>query len=181
MVVWIIGLAGSGKTTLGREVVVRLRGAGRPVVFLDGDAVRDVIGDDLGHRPADRAENGRRIARLCALLEGQGLDVVACILSNDPEQQRLNRQSFGRYVEVFLDTPLDVLEQRDQKGLYSGARAGRIRDVVGFDIRFTPPVAPDLILSGADALAPAADQAARIVESIRVASALRPRGDSSDG
>jgi adenylylsulfate kinase len=169
MVVWIIGLAGAGKTTLGGAVTRRLRDLGRPAVLLDGDAFREATGPDLGHTPADRAENGRRIGRLCGLLEGQGIDIVACLLSNDPTQQAWNRMTFGRYVEVFLDTPRDTLEARDQKGLYSGARAGRVRNVVGFDIPFVRPPSPDIVLSGADALAPTSLQAERVVGAVLAA------------
>jgi len=146
MVTWIVGLAGSGKTTLGTALVARLRAAGRPVVLLDGDAVRAVFGDDLGHALEDRRANGRRIAALSGLLEEQGIEVVACVLAIDPDQLAANRATFGRYLEVFLDVPWAVLEARDQKGLYSGARSGRIRDVVGIDIPFSAPVAPDLVL-----------------------------------
>jgi adenylylsulfate kinase len=148
MATWVVGLAGSGKTTLGTALVARLREAGRPTVLLDGDAVRAVFGDDLGHSLDDRKANGRRIAALCGLLEGQGIEVVACVLAVDPAQLARNRATFARYLEVFLDVPWPVLEARDQKGLYSGARSGRIRDVVGIDIPFVPPAEPDLVLGG---------------------------------
>ena len=144
--IWIVGLAGSGKTTLGTELADRLRSQGRPVVLLDGDAVRAAFADDLGHSLAARRTNGRRIAGLCRLLERQGIDVVACVLAIDPAQLAANRATFSRYVEIYLDVSWATLEKRDQKGLYSGARAGRIRDVVGVDIPFTPPAAPDLVI-----------------------------------
>src|SRR5258706_9035016 len=118
MVIWIIGLAGSGKTTLGTELAVRLRAPDRPVVLLDGDAVRSALGDDLGHTVADRRRNGRRIAGLSRLLETQGIDVVACVLAIDPAQLAWNRATFHAYVEVDLDVPWATLEARDQKGLY---------------------------------------------------------------
>jgi cytidine diphosphoramidate kinase len=163
MVIWIIGLAGAGKTTLGREVASRFRALGRAAVLLDGDDVREVTGHDLGHSPEDRAENGRRIARLCGLLASQGLDVVACVLSNDPSQQLRNREVLPGYFEVFLDTPRDVLETRDKKGLYSGARDGTVRDVVGVDIPFSPPRA-HLVFSGGEAIEPAALLAGRVAD-----------------
>lgn len=163
MVTWIVGLAGSGKSTLGRALVERLRAAGRTVVLLDGDAVRAAFGNDLGHTLAERAANGRRIAGLCALLEAQGIEVVACVLAIDPEQLARNRATFRTYVEVFLDVPWPVLEARDQKGLYSGARAGRIPNVVGVDIPFPRPVAPDLVLGQDHAVEPLADQVDRIL------------------
>ena len=170
MVVWIIGLAGAGKTTLGAEVAGRLRALGRATVLLDGDDIRAVTGHDLGHSPEHRAENGRRIARLCGVLADQGLDVVACVLSNDPDQQHRNRDSLPGYFEVFLDTPREVLEARDKKGLYSGARAGTVHEVVGADIPFNPPNA-HLTLSGAAALEPPATLAQRVVDAAIAAEA----------
>jgi adenylylsulfate kinase len=163
VVTWIIGLAGAGKSTLGRRVAAALRSSGRPVVLLDGDAVRDAFGNDLGHTPEDRVRNGRRIAGLCRLLDGQGIDVVACVLAIDPDRLARNREELGQYVEVFLDVPWATLEARDQKGLYSGARAGRIRDVVGIDIPFPRPVAPDLVLGPAELAQPIDRQVTRIV------------------
>jgi cytidine diphosphoramidate kinase len=172
MVIWIVGLAGAGKTTVGRGVVAKLRAGGRQVVLLDGDQMRDVTGNDLGHSPADRAENGRRIARLCGVLAGQGFDVVACVLSNDPTQQARNRADLPGYFEVLLDTPREVLEARDKKGLYSGAAAGTVRDVVGVDIPFARPDA-HLILAGPNALAEPPAQADLIVAAALAREATR--------
>jgi cytidine diphosphoramidate kinase len=166
MVIWIIGLAGAGKTTLGVEVARQLRSVGRAVVLLDGDAVRAAIAPELGYTTPERAQHGQRIGRLCALLETQGVTVVACVLANEPDQQRWNRATFERYLEVFLDPAAVVVEARDQKGLYSGARAGRVRDVVGVDIPFVRPTTPDIVLAGTDALAPPEVSAARILGAV---------------
>lgn len=157
MVIWIVGLAGAGKTTIGREVHARLGAERRGVVFLDGDHVREIMGNDLGHSLEDRVRNAWRICRLCRYLDGQGIDVVCAILAVSHETLAWNRESYSDYFEVFLDVPISVLEQRDQKGLYSGARAGRVRDVVGVDIPFAPPPASDLVLdNGAPGTVPAA-------------------------
>lgn len=149
MVVWIIGLAGAGKTTIGREVHARLKSRNRATVLIDGDTIRSIMGDDLGHSVADRERNGWRVARLCAELERQQIDVVCCILSLFHDQQQWNRDHLTDYFEVFLDVPMPVLEARDQKGLYSGARAGRVHDVVGVDIPFAPPPHADLVIDNA--------------------------------
>src|SRR5262249_41644443 len=103
VVTWIVGLAGAGKTTVGRALVSRLRAAGRPTALLDGDAVRAAFDDDLGHDLSGRRANGRRIAGLCQLLESQGIEVVACVLAVDPDQLARNRATFDHYVEVFLE------------------------------------------------------------------------------
>ena len=146
MVIWLIGLAGAGKTSVGRELHALLRGRNPATVFLDGDAIRRIMGDNLGHSMADREQNGWRICRMCEYLEQQDFDVIAAILSNFPEQQAWNRQHFSRYFEVFLKVSENRLFERDQKGLYSAARAGRISNVVGVDLPFCPPRNPDLVL-----------------------------------
>jgi adenylylsulfate kinase-like enzyme len=146
MVVWLIGLAGAGKTTIGRALYDLIKPLERATVFLDGDQVRDVMGQDLGHSLEERRANGWRMCRLCELLDREGINVVCATLSQFHEQQRWNRETFSRYFEVFIDVPMDVLMRRDQKGLYSGARAGAIRNVVGVDMPFPRPAAPDLVI-----------------------------------
>jgi adenylylsulfate kinase len=146
MVIWLIGLAGSGKTTIGRALYQRMKAANPATLFLDGDHVREIMGEDLGHTIGDRRRNGQRICNLCRFFDGQGMDVVACVLSLFHDQQEQNRRDLKDYFEVYVDVPMDVLEARDQKRLYSGARAGRIKDVVGVDIPFAPPRRPDLVI-----------------------------------
>jgi cytidine diphosphoramidate kinase len=147
MIVWLIGLAGSGKTTIGREVYALLKARNKATVMLDGDHFRTIMGDDLGHSIKDRETNGWRMARLCSFLDKQGIDVVCCVLSLFAAQQRWNRETHSRYFELYLDVSMQELERRDQKGLYSGARAGRIKNVVGIDIPFVPPETPDLVIA----------------------------------
>lgn len=150
MVIWIIGLAGAGKTTVGRALHALLQQGGRTVAFLDGDHVREMMDNDLGHTLEDRRRNGRRMSRICHYLDSQGIDVVCATLSQFDEHQGWNRANNSRYFEVYLDVPMAVLEARDQKGLYSGARAGKIRDVVGVDMPFPPPKNPDMVIAGLD-------------------------------
>ncbi len=162
MVIWIIGLAGAGKTTVGRAVFERLKARNPATVFLDGDHVRAIVGD-TGHSVAEREKNGWRICRLCHYLDRQGIDVVCCVLSLFHEQQAWNRENYSTYFEVFLDVPMEVLEARDQKGLYSGARAGTVCDVVGIDIPFEPPVRPDLVIPNGEARDDFSEVAARVL------------------
>lgn len=169
MVIWLIGLAGAGKTTVGREVAGRLRAEGRPVVQIDGDDVRRIVGDEAGHDLADRRRNADRVCRLCRHVESQGVDVVCGILSMFRESREWNRVHYDHYVEVFLDTPRAVLERRDQGGLYSGARDGRVRDVAGIDLPFEPPENPDVTVSGRDATRPAAEIAEMILHAAAIA------------
>jgi cytidine diphosphoramidate kinase len=146
MVIWLIGLSGAGKTTIGNEVSELWRQNGRKSVFLDGDAFREIMGDDLGHGREDRRRNATRVCRLCKLLDDQGIDVICCILSIFEESRRWNRQNLVEYTEVFIEVPMDELIRRDPKGLYRKALDGEIKDVAGIDLEFELPESPDLII-----------------------------------
>src|ERR1700677_4389135 len=148
-VYWITGLSGAGKTTLGRELWQRLRAAGRAAIFLDGDVLREVIAEDLGHNLANRRKSAMRNARLCRMLASQGGDVVCPTISMFHEVQRWNR-------EIYLRVPMDELQRRDAKGIYAAARRGDLCDVVGLDVAAELPEAPDLILDNFGALDSAA-------------------------
>jgi len=146
MVVWIIGLSGAGKTTLANEVVAQVRRVRRNVVLLDGDVVREVFGNDLGHTMEDRRTNAQRVCQLGKFLEDQGIDVVCAILSLFPETRAWNRRHLKHYYEVFIDTPLPDLVQRDPKGIYRRYNNGEIRDVAGMDIEFPRPEGAELTI-----------------------------------
>ena len=151
-VFWITGLSGAGKTTLGQELCSRLRATGRPVTFLDGDAMRAAIAEDLDHSAGDRRRSAMRNARLCRLLAEQGANVVCATISLFHEVQRWNRENIPGYREIYLRVPLDELRRRDSKGLYARAQSGDARDVVGLDVQAEAPEAPDLILDNYGAL-----------------------------
>jgi adenylylsulfate kinase len=142
-VVWITGLSGAGKSTLARRVTHALREDGAWVLHLDGDEMRAVFGDDLGHGPEDRKKNAWRIARTCAFLAGQGALVVCSTVSLFPEIWAYNRSTVRAYLEVYLDVPLDVLIARDHRGIYL------LRDVAGVDVAAPRPQAADLVLESA--------------------------------
>lgn len=144
MIIWLIGLSGAGKTTIGRMVYRELKKRDPAVVLLDGDILRDVWGDTLGHDIEGRRVNAHRISHLCRMLDRQGITVVAAVLSIFPEWQQWNRDNFSRYVEIFLDAPLNVLVERDEKSLYKPALEGSIPNVVGVDIDFPVPPNADL-------------------------------------
>src|ERR1700691_5169627 len=151
-VFWITGLSGAGKTTVGQELWGRLRAAGRQVFFLDGDALRSAIAEDLGHTADNRRTSAMRNARLCQLLAGQGADVVCATISLFHEVQRWNRENIPGYREIYLRVPIDELRRRDSKGIYAGAHGGDARDIVGLDVPADAPEAPDLVLDNYGAL-----------------------------
>ena len=141
-VYWITGLSGAGKTTIGRLWYQLLCKGKKNVVFLDGDTLRQVFGDDLGYTEADRRKSAMRNARLCKLLSDQGLDVVCCTISMFPEVWAWNRAHMPGYVEIYVKVSMETLKQRDQKGLYTSADD----DVAGLHFHVEEPEDPDIIL-----------------------------------
>ena len=146
MVIWLSGLSGSGKTTIGRLLWKKLQERLGHAVILDGDEVRAALGGDFGHDLESRRLNSIRIGRLCELLNRQNIPVVCCAMTIAPEVQLSNRMSLSDYLEVYLDVSLEVLERRDPKSIYSRAKAGFLRNVAGIDIPYTPPTEPHLVI-----------------------------------
>ncbi len=163
MIVWLIGLSGAGKTTIGRDVWTQWREQDPATVFLDGDILRDVWGDRLGHDVEGRARNAHRISHLCRVLDEQGINAVAAVLSMFPDWQAWNRETFSSYYEVFLDLPMEVLKARDPKGIYAAHDRGEMPLVVGCDLEFPRPPAPDLVLGEDDMQESPSDLAGRIL------------------
>jgi cytidine diphosphoramidate kinase len=162
MVIWLIGLSGAGKTTIGRLLYQRVRPRHDNLVFLDGDLLREVWGDRLGHTIEARRVNAHRISHLCRLLDAQGIHVIAAVLSAFPEWQAWNRANFSQYFEIFLDVPMEELRRRDTKELYAKAERGEKTDVIGVDLPFPRPLHADLVIGGAGSLAAPSEIADRI-------------------
>src|SRR5215472_5533404 len=166
-VFWITGMSGTGKTTIGRELWLRLRASGRAAVFLDGDTLREVVSDDLGHTAEHRRLSAMRNGRLCQMLATQGLDVVCATISLFHGVQRWNRTNIPGYREIYLRVPLAELERRDPKGIYARAGRGELTDVVGVDVVAEAPEMPDLVPDSHAAMGPSAAVAliwSRLVE-----------------
>jgi adenylylsulfate kinase len=153
-VYWITGLAGAGKTTVAHLLHLYIRARRPNVVLLDGDILREVYGDDLGHDQNDRRQVAWRNARLCLILSSQGIDVVCATISMFKEIRAWNREHIPSYREVYLRVPMSVLVERDQKGLYSRALAGETENVLGVDIHPEEPEAPDLVIDNDGSITP---------------------------
>ena len=151
-VVWLTGLSGSGKSTVARAVEERLTAAGRLAYVLDGDNLRHGLNADLGFSAGDRAENVRRAGEVAALLADAGLIVLAAFISPYREGRDAARRAAGRgrFLEVAVEAPLAVCEERDPKGLYARARAGALADLTGVAAPYEAPAAPDLVLHTAE-------------------------------
>jgi bifunctional enzyme CysN/CysC len=145
-VVWLTGLSGAGKSTIANLVERRLVGMGRHTFLLDGDNVRHGLSRDLGFTDADRIENIRRVGEVARLMADAGLIVIAAFISPFRSEREMVREMMapGEFIEVHIDTPLDVAEARDTKGLYRKARSGELRNFTGIDSAYEAPEHPDI-------------------------------------
>lgn len=146
MVIWIIGMHGSGKTTVGRALYQELRREHQNVIFLNGGDIRAIMGDDLGHGVEDRLISAGRVSRLCRYLSGEGMHVICAVQSPFRETQAWNRQHINDYFEIYLRTSFETRLRRDHQNLYRQALHGTVRNVVGVDIEFVPPAHSDLVI-----------------------------------
>lgn len=147
-VVWMTGLSGSGKSTIALGLERKLHQRGFLTEMLDGDNVRTGLNSDLGFAEADRQENIRRIAEVAKLFCDSGIFTIACFVSPTIAMRNKARSIIGEedFMEVFVDTPLEVCEERDTKGLYQKARKGEIEGFTGVDAPFEAPEDPDVRL-----------------------------------
>jgi len=149
---WLTGLPGAGKSTLASALEQQLRELGRQPCVLDGDDLRTGLCRDLGFSEADRIENIRRVAEVARLMVDAGLIVVVAFISPFASERRMARALLqeGEFVEVFVDTPLALAEERDPKGLYKKARAGELKNFTGIDSPYEAPEHPELRLDTAN-------------------------------
>jgi bifunctional enzyme CysN/CysC len=150
--VWMTGLSGSGKSTVAYEVEKTLMAAGRLCYVLDGDNVRHGLNRDLGFSPQERSENIRRVAEVARLFNEAGVIVITAFISPYREDREQARKIIGadRFIEVYLEAPIDVCEKRDPKGLYEKARAGLITEFTGVNAPYEAPEKPDILLKTAE-------------------------------
>lgn len=168
LTVWLTGLPSAGKSTVAFEVERLLVVSGRPAYVLDGDNLRHGLNADLGFSPEDRAESVRRVGEVARLLADAGVVAIVSLVSpyaaDRARVMNAHRSAGLPFVEIFIDTPMDVCEKRDSNGLYAKARAGQIRGFTGVDDPYEPPLTPRLRLRPEDG--DAANHAARVLELI---------------
>ena len=147
-VIWFTGLSGSGKSTIANALEKELHARGKRTYILDGDNIRQGINKDLGFTDADRVENIRRVAEVAKLMMDAGLIVITAFISPFRAERQMARERIGEdhFVEVFVDTPLEVCEQRDPKGLYKKARSGQLPNMTGINSPYERPVRPELVV-----------------------------------
>jgi bifunctional enzyme CysN/CysC len=148
-VIWFTGLSGSGKSTLANALEKELHAQGKRTYILDGDNIRQGLNKDLGFTDADRVENIRRVAEVAKLMMDAGLIVMTAFISPFRAERKMARELIGaeNFIEVFVDTPLDVCEQRDPKGLYKKARSGQLPNMTGINSPYERPWNADLVIN----------------------------------
>ncbi|WP_347265854.1 sulfate adenylyltransferase subunit CysN [Paracoccus sp. (in: a-proteobacteria)] len=148
-VVWFTGLSGSGKSTIANIVEKKLHALGKHTFLLDGDNIRHGLNRDLGFTDADRVENIRRVGEVARLMTDAGLIVLTAFISPFRAERQMVRELMapGEFVEVFVDTPLEVAEARDVKGLYRKARAGQLKNFTGIDSPYEQPEKAELVVN----------------------------------
>ena len=148
VIFWMTGLSGSGKSTIANAVEQQLAQKGFNTFLLDGDNIRHGLNKDLGFTEADRIENIRRIGEVSKLMTDAGLIVITAFISPFQSERNMVREMVdaGEFVEIFIDTPLQVAETRDVKGLYAKARAGELKNFTGIDSPYENPSKPEIII-----------------------------------
>ena len=153
-VVWLTGLSGVGKTTIGEILFQQLKPKNPSLLFLDGDRLRQTIAEDLGYTAADRIRTALRISRLCKLVTEQGIDTICATISLIRECQKWNRQNIPGYLEVFLRATSATRHARDHKKIYQRARDGKEKNVYGEDLVPEFPKNPDLVFDNDGEMSP---------------------------
>jgi adenylyl-sulfate kinase len=150
LVIWLTGLSGAGKSTLANALKKSLDDQRKNNVILDGDYLRMGLNQDLGFSDGDRKESIRRASEVAKLMADSGLIVIVALISPFADDRDMARKRIGdsRFIEVFVNTPLVVCEQRDPKGLYRSSRLGLHKNMTGIDSPYQPPLRPDCVVMG---------------------------------
>ena len=152
-VLWFTGLSGSGKSTIADELEKKLHQLGKHTILLDGDNVRHGLNKDLGFTDQDRVENIRRIAEVSKLMVSSGLITIVSFISPFQSERAMARNLLdeGEFIEIYIDTPIEICEARDPKGLYKKARAGKLKNFTGIDSKYEVPKIAEITLCNSKA------------------------------
>ncbi len=173
--IWVTGLSGSGKTTMTTMLATALRERGLRVEVLDGDVVRTHLTKGLSFSREDRDENIRRVGWVCELLSRNGVIAIAAVISPYRATRDEIRSRIPRFVEVYMEAPLDVLAERDVKGLYRRARAGEIENFTGVSDPYEPPLNPEVTCRTGGEETPA-ESAAKVMAKLEEMQLIAPSG-----
>jgi len=154
MTIWLTGISGAGKTTIAQAFFNIVKPIVPELVMIDGDLIRELYGNSLGFNEDARREQIGRIQRFSKFLSAQNIPVIVTALYCHPDLMKWNRDNLKDYFEVYVDTPLSVVKERDVKGIYEKAKRGEMPNVVGIDIPWHPPESPDLVLETHNHLGP---------------------------
>ena len=151
-VIWLTGLSASGKTTIADLLEKKLFKKNKKTYLLDGDNIRHGLSSDLGFSNDDRLENIRRVSEVSKLMVDAGLIVISAFISPFKAERRIARENFekGEFIEVFVDTPMEICEKRDMKGLYKKAKAGLIKNFTGISSKYETPENPEIVLKAGE-------------------------------
>lgn len=147
MIIWVVGMPGAGKTTVAKQLLKIMKDIHKNTIILDGDVFREKFSYDLGYDVEARRINSKRLQAFCQFLDQQQINVICATAAMFPDILEENKSIFLNYTQVYLQVPFEELCQRDQKQLYSMAKVGAVKNVIGFDIPFTEPLKSDLILN----------------------------------
>ena len=154
MVIWVTGLSSAGKTTICSALFNILKPVFTQTVFIDSESIRGIFDEELGFSEGEKIKQVQRVQKLTQMLENQKLIVIVTILYSNPDLLNWNRKNFNNYFEVYLQASLEMLRSRDPKKIYAEAAQGEMKNVVGLDIPWQPPLSPDLTIDNNLGLSP---------------------------